>query len=176
MFCAFSIRGMDTQGVVFMKGGVHEHISDLIEKYKTPIEVILVMIFTTMIVFLGKIPEEVRRLSDSFIGRASLLAFTLGVAYVFGWPLGILAALMSALLIGAGGIHETVVVTRNQEGFAPDMNVRIVPDKHKWHVEKVLNENPLMIEDSTVRTYAVQDYSERNGVSNGSVQSNSVSR
>lgn len=169
---------MASQGLVFMKGGVQEHINDLFLRYQMPIEVILMIMFSTVIAFLGKIPEEYRRFADSFLGRLVLLAFVVAIAATFSWPLGILAALMSALLIGAGGIHEKVVTLGavSKEGFAPDMNVRIIPDKHKWHVEKVLGENPLMIEDNTVSTSAVQDLSERNTVSNGSVQSNSVSR
>jgi hypothetical protein len=76
---------------------------------------------------------------------------------------------MSALLIGAGGVHPVTV----QEGFAPDMNVRLVPNKQKWFVEKVLGENPLLIEDTVIDTSAVQDLSQRN---HGSVQSNTVTR
>jgi len=53
------------------------------------------------------------------------------------------------------------------------MNVRLIPGKHKWFVEKVLGENPLLIEDETVNTSAVQDYSDKY---TGNVQSSSVTR
>jgi hypothetical protein len=59
------------------------------------------------------------------------------------------------------------------EGFAPDMNIRMIPDKKKWFIEEVLGENPLMIEDQTVRTSAVQDLTERDS---GNVQNSSVTR
>jgi hypothetical protein len=97
--------------------------------------------------------------------------FTVTVTVLFGWPMGILAGLMSALLIGAGGIHP--VTKQVNEGFSSEMNVRIVPSKHKWFVEKVLGEDPLLIEDDTVTTSAVQDYSDKYS---GSVQSDSVTR
>jgi hypothetical protein len=124
-----------------------------------------------VVVFLEKIPIEIRKQADTLLGRALLLTFTLVVATVYGWPLGILAAIMTALVIGAGGIHP--ITKQIQEGFASEMNVRLVPGKHKWFVERVLGENPLLIEDEVVNTSAVQDLSEKYS---GSVQSNTVTR
>lgn len=177
---------MATPAITFMKGGAKEYMADIIEKYHLPIEVVVTLTLVTGIVFIGKIPLDIRKQADTTIGRALLLTITASIALLFGWPLGILAALMSALLIGAGGIHEKVIIKKGEkrehgadetkEAFAPDMNIRIIPDKHKWLIERVLGENPLMIEDNTVSTSAIQDLSEKNPVSNGSVQSNSVSR
>jgi hypothetical protein len=78
---------------------------------------------------------------------------------------------MTALVIGVGGVHP--VKKQLQEGFSSEMNVRLIPGKHKWFVEKVLGENPLLIEDETVNTSAVQDYSDKY---TGNVQSTSVTR
>jgi hypothetical protein len=121
-----------------------------------------------VVVFLEKIPIEIRKQADSLLGRALLLTFTVAVATLYGWPMGILAGLMTALLIGAGGVHPRI-----NEGFSSEMNVRIVPGKHKWFVENVLGENPLLIEGEVVNTSAVQDLSEKYS---GSVQSNTVTR
>ena len=166
---------MATQGPVFMKGGFREMAGDLFSKYEMPVGVLTVLFISTVIVFLGKIPADVRKQADSFLGRALLLVFTMIVTILFGWPLGMLAALMSALVIGAGGVHPVVVAAprRVNEGFSSEMNVRLVPNKHKWFVEKTLGENPLLIEDQTIDTSAVQDLSEKYG---GSVQSNTVTR
>lgn len=124
-----------------------------------------------VIVFLDKIPLEVRKQADTLLGRSFLVTYTLLVTVLFGWPMGVLAGIMSALLIGAGGVHP--VRKQVTEGFSSEMNIRLIPDKHKWFVEKVLGENPWLIEDQTVETIPVQDLSER---SSGSVQSNTVSR
>jgi energy-coupling factor transporter transmembrane protein EcfT len=153
-----------------MKGGFRAQVDDLYHKYEQPVMLLVGIAMVLVIVFLEKVPIEIRKQADSFLGRALLIVFTVIVTILYGWPMGILAGLMSALLIGAGGIHPiTRAVT---EGFSSEMNVRIVPDKHKWFVEKVLGENPLLIEDDTITTSAVQDLTERGS---GSVQSSSVS-
>ena len=47
---------------------------------------------------------------------------------------------------------------------------------HKWFVEKVLGENPLLIEEENVTTQAIQDMSRRGtGSYGGGVQNTSVS-
>lgn len=125
------------------------------------------LLMVIVIVFLEKIPLEVRKQADTTLGRALLLTFTAITTMLFGWPLGIVAALMSVLLIGAGSIEPVM------EGFSSEMNVRLIPSQHKWFVEKVLGENPLLIEDQTVDTSAVQDLSEKDS---GNVQSNTVTR
>lgn len=162
---------MASQEPVFMKGGFQVHVSDMFDKFRTPIELVMAIFITTLIVFIEKVPIEIRKQADSFLGRALLLVFIMTTTIIFGWPLGILSVLASAVFIGAGGVHP--IVKKLQEGFAPDISVRMVPDKKKWFVEDVLGENPLMIEDQTVSTSAVQDLSEKNS---GSVQNSSVTR
>lgn len=154
-----------------MKGGFREQMGDLFHKYEQPVMVLTGVFMTLVIVFVGQIPIEIRKQADTVIGRAALILFTLIVVMVFGWPLGIVAGLMSAILIGAGGVHP--VQQEVKEGFSSEMNVRLVPSRQKWFVEQVLGENPLIIEDDTVETSAVQDLSEK---STGFVQSNSVTR
>jgi hypothetical protein len=150
-----------------MKGGFRVQIDDLFHKYEPPIMILIGLLMIIVIVFLEKIPLEVRRQADTTLGRALLLTFTTVVVLLFGWPLGIVAGLMSVLLIGAGSVEPL------KEGFSSEMNVRLIPSQHKWFVEKVLGENPLLIEDQTVDTSAVQDLSEKYS---GNVQSNTVSR
>lgn len=156
-------------GAHFMKGGFRAQVDDLYHKYEQPVVILVTLFLVIVIVFLDKVPIEVRKQADSFLGRSLLLTFTVLVTVLYGWPLGILAGLMSVLLIGAGGIHP--ITQPVQEGFSSEMNVRIVPGKHKWFVEKVMGENPLLIEDDTVTTSAVQDLSDKYS---GSVQSNTV--
>lgn len=161
-----------------MKGGFHVQMDDLFHKYEQPVMLLTGFLMVITIVFVGKIPVEIRKQADTLIGRSSLILFTVVVIMVFGWPLGFVAGLMSAVLIGAGGIHPVTQqikegFTSTREGFSSEMNVRLVPSRQKWFVERVLGENPLIIEDETVETSAVQDLSEK---STGSVQSSSVTR
>jgi hypothetical protein len=166
---------MASQEPVFMSGGFQAHVSDMFDKFKGPIEVVMVFFITTLIVFLEKVPIEIRKQADTFLGRALLLTVIVVITILFGWPLGILSTLAAALFIGAGGVHPIVkrMTEGMTEGFAPDMNIRMIPDKKKWFIEEVLGENPLMIEDQTVRTSAVQDLTERDS---GNVQNSSVTR
>ena len=154
-----------------MKGGFQAQVGDLYHKYEQPVVVLTGLLMVIIIVFLDKVPIEIRKQADSFLGRALLLVFTLLVTTLYGWPMGMLAGFMSALLIGAGGVHP--INKEVKEGFSSEMNVRLVPGKHKWFVEKVLGENPLLIEDQTIDTSAVQDLSEKY---TGSVQSTSVTQ
>lgn len=170
---------MASQEPVFMSGGFQAHVSDMFDKFKGPIEVVMVFFITTLIVFLEKVPIEIRKQADTFLGRALLLTVIVVITILFGWPLGILSTLAAALFIGAGGVHPIVkrmtegFAKGMTEGFAPDINIRMIPDKKKWFIEEVLGENPLMIEDQTVRTSAVQDLTERDS---GNVQNSSVTR
>ena len=160
-----------------MKGGFRDQVDDLYHKYEQPVVILVGLLMVVIIVFIDKVPIEVRKQADSFLGRALLLTFTIVVTLMYGWPMGMLSALMSAILIGAGGVHpikKQVIDAKNvKEGFSSEMQVRLVPGKHKWFVEKVLGENPLLIEDQTIDTSAVQDLSEKYS---GSVQSNTVTR
>ena len=159
-------------GTHFMKGGVRAQVDDLFHKYDQPIMVLVGLCMTIVVVFLDKVPTEIRKQADTILGRALLILYTTVVTILFGWPLGILAGLMSALLIGAGGVHPIKKIIK--EGFASEMSVRIIPDgKKRWFVEKALGENPTIIEDDRVDTSAVQDSSEKN---TGSVQSSEVTR
>lgn len=154
-----------------MKGGFQAQVDDLYHKYEQPVMILIGLLMVIVIVFLDKIPVEVRKQADTVLGRALLLTFTIIVTMLYGWPLGILAGLMTALVIGVGGVHP--IQKQVQEGFSSEMNVRLIPGKHKWFVEKALGENPLLIEDETVNTSAVQDLSEKDY---GSVQSSTVTR
>jgi hypothetical protein len=153
--------------LVYMKGGMREHMSDIFQKYSQPAELLTGIVIILSIVFGTEIPTPIRNQADTTIGRLFLLGIVAIITQYFGWPLGILAALSAVLFIGVDGMHKQRV-----EGFLPDpMAVRVIPTKHKWFVEKVLGENPLIIEDQTVQTKAVQDYSRNNS---GSVQISSV--
>jgi hypothetical protein len=45
------------------------------------------------------------------------------------------------------------------EGFEPGIDTRVISNPKKWYIERVLGENPFIIEEETVKTQAVQDNS-----------------
>lgn len=151
-------------------GGVQEQMSDLMSKYGPPTQVLLLLTIFLGIVFLPKIPKEVLEHSDALYGRILHSGLVYYVTQSYGWTTGIVMALFSALLIGAGSNRRLPV----KEGFNSD--IKLIDSKQKWFVERVLGENPLLIEEENVFTMPVQDLSRRGtGSYGGSVQNTSVS-
>ena len=146
------------------QGGFQDNLADLFNKYKLPIEVIIVLLTTLKIVFINKIPSSIKNQSSTLIGKLLLFTYISCITLIFGLPLGLYTALMVVLLISSSSLSEN---------FEPDISVRIVPDTKKWFSEKIMGENPILIEDQNVKTSAVQDLSEKD-ISN--VQSSSVTR
>lgn len=151
-------------------GGVQAQMTDLLSKYSPPISILLLLTVFMGVVFLPKLPEMLMDHSDTVYGRAIHLALVYHITNTFGWSFGILVALFSALLIGAGSKRRLPV----KEGFNSD--ITIVEQNKKWFVEKVLGENPFLIEEENVLTLPVQDMDRRGtGSYGGSVQNTSVS-
>ena len=151
-------------------GGVQEQMSDLLSKYGPPVQTIIVLIIFLGIVFLPKLPRQLLEISDAFYGRIAHVALLYHVTANFGWTVGIVLAVFSALLIGAGSNRRLPV----KEGFNSD--IKLIQPKQKWFVEKVLGENPFLIEEENVLTFPVQDNSRKGtGSYGGNVQNTSVS-
>jgi hypothetical protein len=151
-------------------GGVQEQMTDLLSKYSPPVTVIVLLVVMLSIVFLPKLPQGIVDHSDAVYGRVVHAGLVYYVTATYGWTLGIVVALFSALLIGAGSQRRLPV----QEGFNSD--IKLIEPKQKWFVEKVLGENPFLIEEENVLTLPVQDMDRRGtGSYGGSVQNTSVS-
>jgi len=151
-------------------GGGQEQMSDLLSKYGPPVQTIIVLIIFLGIVFLPKLPRQLLEISDAFYGRIAHVALLYHVTANFGWTVGIVLAVFSALLIGAGSNRRLPV----KEGFNSD--IKLIQPKQKWFVEKVLGENPFLIEEENVLTFPVADNSRKGtGSYGGNVQNTSVS-
>jgi hypothetical protein len=151
-------------------GGVQEQMTDLLSKYGPPAQTILVLVIFLGIVFLPKLPQVLMEHSDAFYGRLAHAVAVYHVTQTFGWTTGIVLAVFSALLIGAGSNRRLPV----KEGFNSD--IKLIEPKHKWFVERVLGENPFLIEEENVTTLPVQDLDRKGtGSYGGNVQNTSVS-
>jgi hypothetical protein len=153
-------------------GGVQEQMSDLLSKYGPPTQVLLLLVIFLGVVFLPKLPTELADQSDTVYGRLFHSGLVYFVTQTYGWPTGIVMALFSALLISAGSNQR--LPGSIKEGFNSD--ITIIDSSHKWFVEKVLGENPLLIEEENVITMPVQSTNRRGtGSYGGGVQNTSVS-
>jgi hypothetical protein len=132
--------------MVIQTGGFQQNLMELVQKYGSPFEILLFAMIIFGIVFIPKLPPNITKMADTTLGRLVLVGLTFLVVQKYGWAFGFIFALFVALLIGAG--HS-----KTNEGFNND--VRIVPGEKKWFIERVLHENPTLIEEENVSTQAI---------------------
>jgi hypothetical protein len=139
-----------------MKGGAREQLLDIVKKYAQPLEFYFGVLIVLGIIYVGQIPDRITYQANTLIGRLFLFSFTILIADMYSWVYALLMALFTVLLISVA--PRTV-----REGFQmikeamSDMDVKLVTQKERWWVERVLRENPLGIEEEKVRTDAIQD-------------------
>jgi len=134
-----------------MVGGSKAHLLDLLMKFSGTIDAYVLTTLVLVIVFVKQIPISIRSQANTFIGRILLFAATIGIADMYSWTNGVLMGILSLLLLS--------ISPRSSEGFQSsyDTNIKMVSDKHKWWVEQVFNEEPVGIQEDSVKTSAVQD-------------------
>lgn len=147
-------------------GGVKKGLLEFLEKSRPTQSLLLYICITLMIVFKEQIPVGVYRQLDSFPGRLLILFILVTFVHVYGWILGLLAAIAFALLLGLP--HPLT------EGFGSggETSIQVIPTEKRWFVEKLFKEHPVAIEEEKVVTDAVQDDSP--GSLTGGVQNTSV--
>lgn len=126
-------------------------------------------------VYVSRIPSNILIYFNSSLGQFLGLVTVIAITVQYGWIHGILAALAFALIVS----HA---IRQKKEGFSnntvdyialgantliiEDPESIVIPENHKWFLEKVMGENPFIIREKNVKTNAVQDMSERSmGVS-----------
>jgi hypothetical protein len=103
-----------------------------------------------IIVYVNIVPNDIRILADSLVGRfVAILGLFLTVRYV-GWVYGLLYAVAFLLVI-----HNSP--RTGEEGFNNMMWKDVERPRSRWFVERVFGERPIRIERDTVITEAVQD-------------------
>lgn len=147
-----------------MKGGARVHMLDLIKKYAQPLNIYVGIGLVLGITYIGQIPKSVSFYANTFLGRLSLFWLTVIVADTYSWAYALLMALFAVLLIA--------VSPRTLEGFQGfekvDTDLKIVSQRNRWLSEQILKENPIGIEDDTVKTSAIQDNSNSTNSTNSS--------
>lgn len=117
-----------------------------------PIEYLVGLILAVTIVYAGQIPAPYLAFVDSLGGRLVGIVGVLAVCRYFGWVYGVLAALAFMVLMRGA-------VVAGEEGFTN----QIVKERigGRWYVERVLGEQPEVIDTDVVSTAAVTDNSQR---------------
>ncbi len=126
------------------------------------------------------IPSDIHRFTDTILGRILLFASAIAMTAWKGWVIGLLTATFVLRLIMHSGRQDYEITqryaTQISEGFRsrlPDLGAPlisadsqeikpIIPNKsdnckkHKWFVERLFDEEPILIETDKVQTQAVQ--------------------
>jgi hypothetical protein len=142
-------------------------------------DVLLGLILVIGIAQAHLIPSDIHRFTDTILGRILLFTAAIAMTAWKGWVLGLLTATFVLRLIMHSSRQEAEVTeryaTQISEGFSsclPDLGAPIlsnttqeikpiIPNKseggknHKWFVERLFDEEPILIETDKVRTQAV---------------------
>jgi hypothetical protein len=147
-------------------GGVKKGLLEFLDKSRPTQALFLYILFTLMIVFKEQLPVGIYTQLDSFPGRLLILFSLVTCVQLYGWIVGLIAAIAFALLLG---LPNPIT-----EGFGSggETSIKVIPTEKKWFVEKVFGENPIAIEEEKVVTEAVQNDSP--GALTGGVQNTSV--
>ena len=136
-----------------MSGGAKEHITDIIKKYIRPIGIYVGLALVLGITYVKQIPASIRFQANSALGRTFLFAATFVIADMYSWNYGLMAALLTVLMLAISPHPEGVRV----EGFEDNTDIKLVTEKHRWFIEKALNEHPAGISEDKVKTSPIQD-------------------
>ena len=129
-----------------MTPSIQKHLFDLYVKLESPIHVILYFIISVGVIYVGQIPDRYKYYGNNFILRIIFFGLILGTCEYISYIHSLLLALFVVLYIS----------------FTPGMkeafeDLRIVAKKEgRWWDEKVLGEDPELMETEKVRTEAIQ--------------------
>lgn len=125
---------------------VKSNVSELYEKFLTPIHIILYFVFAIPILFVAQIPDEYKSYGSNTFVRVLLFGLILIVNKYISYIHALMFAMFVVLYVSfAPGIKESFE------------DLRIVARKEKrWFDEQVIGENPRLMETEKVRTEAVQ--------------------
>jgi hypothetical protein len=84
----------------------------------------------------------------------------------YGWVHGIVAALAFGLVMSRANRHGEEGFTEYIPGLTSESTV--VPNNQRWLSEKILGENPYIINEKNVSTSAIQDVSEKSMINSNS--------
>ena len=119
---------------------------------KDVLNYVVLLFIVVGIAFVGTLPLDIRKGANSPIGGALGLTVLTGIYFTFGWLPAFMGAILFVLTINSGILYEI-------DGFEPGIDTRVISNPKKWYIERILGENPFIIEEETVKTQAIQDNS-----------------
>ena len=135
-----------TAKYVYESRMLKKDICELYNKFETPIHIILYVVLMTLIIYVKQIPDAYKYYGSNILLRLVFFGLALAICKYVSYVHGILFAMFVVLYISfTPGIKEAFE------------DLRIVARKEqKWFDEKVLGEEPELMETEKVRTEAIQ--------------------
>ena len=128
-----------------MASSLKKDLIDLYSKFESPIHIILYFIFAIAVIYVSQIPDRYKYYGNNTILRILFFSMIVGTCKYISYIHSLLLALFVVLYIS----------------FTPGMkeafeDLRIVAKKEgRWWDEKVLGEDPELMETEKVRTEAI---------------------
>jgi hypothetical protein len=146
-------------------GGMRNSVLDEIQEMAGHF---LLLSLVLLSVYVSRVPPAVlayfRRPVYQMIGFITIIIITAR----YGWIHGILGALAFALLVSRSlrqrseGMTDFLPLEPDPNVFIiEDSTAEVVPKGHRWFLEKVMGETPILIQEKEVNTSAIQDMSEK---------------
>jgi len=129
-----------------MSRSIQKHLVDLYVKLESPIHVILYFIIAVGVIYVSQIPDKYKYYGNNTILRIIFFVLIVGTCKYISYIHSLLLALFVVLYIS----------------FTPGMkeafeDLRIIAKKEgRWWDEKVLGEDPELMETEKVKTEAIQ--------------------
>lgn len=129
-----------------MATSVLKNIQDLYNKFENPIQIILYIVFIVGIIFVNQIPDSYKFYGSNLLVRSALFGLVLATCHYISYTHAMLLAMFTVLYVSfTPGILEAFE------------DLRIVARKEqRWFDERVLGEDPELMETEKVRTEAIQ--------------------
>lgn len=128
-----------------MLNSMKKDMCELYNKFETPIHIILYIVLMTSIIYVNQIPDGYKYYGSNMLLRLAFFGTALAICKYVSYVHGMLFAMFVVLYISfTPGIKEAFE------------DLRIVARKErKWYDEKVLGEEPELMETEKVITEAV---------------------
>jgi len=117
-------------------------------------------------VYMSRIPQDLISLFKNPIYQIFGLFLVIIITSQYGWIHGILSALAFSFIVsralrkGKEGMVNYIPMKFNTL-LIEDSESTIIPKNHRWFLEKVMGEQPILIREKEVNTSAIQDMSQR---------------
>jgi hypothetical protein len=154
-----------TQGLQPQMGGGN---SQVVQEFQVMLGHFILLGLVLVSVYVSRIPRTTlvlfRRMPYQILGLFSVILIT----SQYGWIHGTLAALAFALVVSralkVSSVYEgmiDIIPTGPSALLVENGEMTLVPEEHRWFLEKVMGETPFLIREKEVKTSAIQGFSEK---------------